>query len=364
LEEEVRGLRGALRSLADEARAEAGPHPAPERLSAYHYRLLPDDEAALLQNHLTGCRECAAWLLDLVAFCAPVEEPSRSSPAEIEAGWAALKARLGPMPDADRAPQVSRPPVPRPSLGRRLRELFLPASPRPYGYALAGLFAFGLLLAGWALISLNSKNRALLARLNERNDAAEQGDSEAQKALREAAGQLEEKQRRIDEERARADQLEARTALLEEQVAEERRRNRGSRPGNNQTATPRAIGEIVGLSLIGPRRSGDDDPQTRGSAAPHLLEVPAGGSTFTLFILVPVPESHYSRYAFEVTDPSGRQVLERNNLHRAPPGGLAIYLQGESLPPGQYRFKVYGVKHGVRTLMGDRLIEIRHKQSE
>ncbi len=325
-----------MRSLAEEARARAraGPHLTPERLVAYHFRELPDDEAALTQEHLVACRECALQLLDFVA------ESRRSSQKETEAGWAALRAKLNFVPTAQGSPRVSGP-----SWRQRLVWMF--ASPR-FAYGVAGLLLTACVsLALWGA-SLDREKRGLVAELNRQREsppvqvAPEDEDSQV---AQEAA----ETRRQRDEEHDRVEQLEA-------QIAKERRRNRELRAADRQTATPprAVVSAVVGFSLFGARRGG-------GEEEPYERSVPAGSQQLTFAILLTTPpQLKFPRYAVDVTDVGGL-VLSRDNLRK---NGSSLIFQSEPLPAGQYRVKVYGISRDTRTEVGERLLKIIYETGQ
>jgi putative zinc finger protein len=69
-------------------------HPEPETLAAYHAGELREPEERRLQNHLVGCPECAALLLDLDGLSDPGFGAGSLSPADQEALWRSLQAEI------------------------------------------------------------------------------------------------------------------------------------------------------------------------------------------------------------------------------------------------------------------------------
>lgn len=61
-------LRKAMAGLIP---PDAGAHPDPERLAAYHAGELSPEEEIRIQDHLASCRECAGLLLDLDGLADP-----------------------------------------------------------------------------------------------------------------------------------------------------------------------------------------------------------------------------------------------------------------------------------------------------
>jgi hypothetical protein len=117
---DVSEVRDPLARLAQEERQRQGDHhPPAEQLTAYHAGELADDEAERLQDHLAVCRICTQALLDLPGFylegqtpvlSAPSEALGPPSPAQTEASWRAVQARLAAWEQRGRGAQ-SPPPV-------------------------------------------------------------------------------------------------------------------------------------------------------------------------------------------------------------------------------------------------------------
>jgi hypothetical protein len=220
MEEEIKGLKAALRSLAEEAQAHAGPHLEVEQLAAYHFEELPDDEAERVQDHLVMCRDCASRLLDLAAFCAPGEdELSQPPPTEFK-----------------------------PSFFQRLRDLIFPLRP---AYALAALsLALSLSLAAW-IISLRRQNQALITQVNQRQIAR---DAEAKKEIEEALRRSVEARKQVEEIKGELDKTL-------------RERDELRKPQLNITIADLPLGET--------RAPGDPRP---------VIKPDAGGAFFILLI--------------------------------------------------------------------------------
>jgi hypothetical protein len=70
------------------------PHPKPEMLAAYHAGELTEPEERKLQDHLVGCPECAALLLDLDGLADPGFGAGALAPADQEALWRSLQAEV------------------------------------------------------------------------------------------------------------------------------------------------------------------------------------------------------------------------------------------------------------------------------
>ena len=69
-------------------------HPEPATLAAYHAGELTGEEERRLQDHLVGCPECAALLLDLDGLADPGFGAGSLSAADQEALWKSLQAEI------------------------------------------------------------------------------------------------------------------------------------------------------------------------------------------------------------------------------------------------------------------------------
>src|SRR5436305_5326862 len=70
------------------------PHPEPEALAAYHAGELTEPEERRLQDHLLGCPECAALLLDLDGLSDPGFGAGSLAPADQETLWRSLQSEI------------------------------------------------------------------------------------------------------------------------------------------------------------------------------------------------------------------------------------------------------------------------------
>lgn len=159
-----RAVDRLLRSALDADAADAGPHPEPDALFDYHAGELSAAEADHVQAHLALCPRCARAVADFEAFphLDPPAEDDVPSEAEMEAGWAQVRAKLDAAPAAvdsgetmvaghaadagPRPPAEVVPLAPRPSAR-------LPVLRRPVpAYALAATFV-GALGLSW-IVSL------------------------------------------------------------------------------------------------------------------------------------------------------------------------------------------------------------------
>src|SRR5437763_1557757 len=69
-------------------------HPEPETLAAYHAGELTEPEERRLQDHLVGCPECSALLLDLDGLGRPEFGAGSLAPADQEALWRSLQPEI------------------------------------------------------------------------------------------------------------------------------------------------------------------------------------------------------------------------------------------------------------------------------
>lgn len=123
-------------------------HPEPEALAAYHAGELTEPEERRLQDHLLGCPECAALLLDLDGLSDPGFGAGSLAPADQEALWRSLQTeiRKEEAPPAPLAPVV-------PLRQRSTSPRWLPA-------LAAALLAVTIGLSAW-VVSLQRKIDAL-----------------------------------------------------------------------------------------------------------------------------------------------------------------------------------------------------------
>lgn len=330
MDDRLTNIKKMLRTLAEESLVDSGPHPTDERLIAYYSKALPADEMELIQDHLVACRNCAAALLDLAAFCAPVDESSKLSPAESEAAWTRFMARVEQ--SSPKGPVAL--PASQPSWSERFMAWFVP---QRIVYVLGAL----LLTVSLFLVLMYRENQTLVARLEQQS-----GPTAAEVALQR---EVEQARKERDEERARSEQNELKVAELEAQIGAARNSNRDSR---NDPSSVRAIGQVVPVSVRRGTRRGADEFTP--------LDVKPGNRLFTLHVFVPSGKPN-SEYSFEIKDLNDKKILTRDNLRIGPAGGLTIIVRTDSLPSGQYRFSVYEVRGRTTKLQGERLVDVQYK---
>ena len=256
MDDRLTDIKKMLRKLAEESKDDSGPHPADERLIAYYSKELSGDEMTLIQDHLVVCRKCAAAVLDLAAFSAPVDESNKLSPAESEAAWARFMARVEQSaPNTPATPHASQPPW-----SERFMAWFVP---QRIVYVLGAL----LLTVSLFLVLIFRENQTLVARLEQQS-----GPTAEEVALQR---EVEQARKERDEERVRSEQLEIKAAELEAQIAT-RNSNQDSR---NDPSSVRAIGEVVSVNV------GSGPPRSAAEFTP--LEVKSGKRLFTLHVFVP-----------------------------------------------------------------------------
>ena len=330
MDDRLTDTKKMLRKLAEENQDDSGPHPAGERLTAYYSQDLSADEMTLIQDHLVVCRKCAAAVLDLAAFSAPVDESSKLSPAESEAAWTRFMARVEQSASKAPAPLT----VSQPSWSERFMAWFVP---QRIVYVLGAL----LIAVSLFLVLIYRENRTLVARLEQQS-----GPTAEEVALQR---EVERARKERDEERVRSEQLEIKAAELEAQISAARNSNRDSR---NDPALVRAIGDVVSVNMgSGPPRGADEFTP---------LEVKSGNRLFTLHVFVPGGNPN-RKYSFEIKDRDDKKILTRDNLAIGPARGLTIIVRPDSLPSGQYRFSVYEVRGRTTKLQGERLFDVQYK---
>jgi hypothetical protein len=88
-------FRDTLVELIDTS-SEPMEHPSPDRWIAYHRGELSADEEAVLQEHLVRCRDCFDLSEAAAAFARPDEEPGTREELETIALWRRLRPQLDP----------------------------------------------------------------------------------------------------------------------------------------------------------------------------------------------------------------------------------------------------------------------------
>jgi hypothetical protein len=345
MDEEIKELKGVLRTLAADART--GAHLPADTLVAYHSDELSPDEDERTREHLSVCRECTSLLLDLDAAVAREANVSDlPSQAEIDPIWRKLRDRHFPPPSSRDTPRPAKTP-----LSQRLRGLF--ALPRPaYVLAIFSL-AVSLALAVW-VASLIRERRDMVVRLNERPsstparddsaareslDAARRETEEARREAEAAKRLADEAQRQRDEALARADQLEARAATP--------RRGAGAMPSRSEPNV-----EIV--ELIMPTRANNERQQS--------VVLPAGVSHFTLSIeTAPQWAEKYSIFTLKIFNSRNVDVESVEALRVNERGSLTTSVLSQKLPAGRYIFRVYGISRGTETQVLEREVVISYR---
>jgi hypothetical protein len=313
MEEEITELKILLQEMAEDARSQTNACLTPEQLVAYHFKKLPNDEAGRAQSHLALCRECASLLIDIAEFSVPKEdEPSQSPHPEFEAAWAELRAMLPPSLQTPSSLQSSEP-----GFFQRLRQLMFSLRP---AHALAAIsLVVGLSLAVW-VVSLNREKRELIAQMSRG-----QGGRDA------LAEEVEIMRRQGDEARSRVEQLKAQVDKLK-------------RPQLNV--------QIKDLPPGGTRAEGD----------PRLVDIELLPGEKRFDLILQSPEQDYPDYAIEILDRSGAPVANEEGLIPNKKAGVfTISFPRESLPPGEYRFNVYGIRLGKKTRVSGYILRISHK---
>jgi len=331
MDDRLADIKKMLRTLAEENMDDSGPHPSDERLFSYYSKALPAEEMTLIEDHLVVCHECAAEVLELAEFCAPVEESSKFSPDESENEWARFMARVEQSSGEAQATVRFQP-----SWSERFMAWFVP---QRIAYALGAL----LLTVSLFLVFIYRENRTLVARLEQQNPP---GPTAEEVALQR---EVEQARKERDDERVRSEQLEIKAAELEAQIDAVRNSNRDSR---NDPPLVRAIGQVVPVSVLSGTRRGGDEFES--------VDVKPDNPLFTLHVFVPGGKTN-RKYSFEIKDLSDKKILTRDNLGIGPAGGLTIIVRSDSLPSGQYRLSVYEVHGHTTKLQGERLVDVQYK---
>ena len=89
--------------------------------------------------------------------------------------------------------------------------------------------------------------------------------------------------------------------------------------------------------------------------------LPAGLPRVTIIIPARTLELNYFDYAISIENTGGTPVLNENGLRKDPEGDFTIELSCSSLPAGEYRFRVYGIRRGSRSLVWENIVRIRYE---
>ncbi len=152
MDQQRKEFETSLSALVEDARRHLRRHPLPEDLIAYHTGELSPEESEPIQEHLTFCRDCAAYLLEFASFPASGESDSttrttRTPDQEPGEAWEALQSRLG----RGRKSSIT-------FIATWLRQLSEPVAPLGWLSAALCLITVGL---GWWSISSNLALEAL-----------------------------------------------------------------------------------------------------------------------------------------------------------------------------------------------------------
>jgi hypothetical protein len=341
-DDDIPGFREVLQELRDEAQTRLSAHLSLETIDDYFSNRLTADDKEAIQEHLVACTECVAQTLEFMKFC-------NSESAELEKPHPDLAAMMWAKVQAFAPAATAAPPAPAPFISNLFNRLKVQFSKPSLVYAsLLVMLATGLALAA-VIFSLNREKRELIARLDQK-ETSKESDPATQNSLAEATKKTQEAQRQRDAEHLRADQLESQTAQLKAELSKARDGEGQVPAGNGRSLTSQGNVTVEPLPN-----------QARGTSE---MEIPAGISSFILVVEDPDPDTRYSEYAIEIRKLDGFSIVRESGLHLQNVLGtraLTISLPTKSLPAAQYRFTIYGVYGGERTLEQEQLVSIRYK---
>jgi hypothetical protein len=327
MEEEIKGLKSLLESLAEKAQAQTRTHLTPEKLVDYYLKKMSLGEAEEVEEHLVFCRQCTSLGLTLAAFCNPPEEEANQlAREERDAAWLEWQTQTQTSPPTS-------PPLPASKASAFQRFggwFFWPRST----YALAVVSLLITLLCGFWLISLNRQNQSLIAQLNQGQSARNQEHVTAQAALAESEKKIAEAQRQRDEAQSREKQTAEDLAKIQRQINEPQL----NVPIEEFMASQRTTGD-KGLSI----------------------KIRAGTPRFTLIIPVPASSLHYPDYALEITNQQGSRILYSKGLRLDPAVGFTVSLSGQQFINGKYHFRIFGLRRGKRIPLTHDIADIRRE---
>jgi hypothetical protein len=324
-------LKAALRELAAEESAGAGPHVGLKRLIAYRRGELPAAEREAVQEHLSLCPRCTALLRELRDFEAAAAHGDAAGPEPLrDEAWESLAEHLPRKGSAIRPIATGRQ-APRP---RR-------AAYTVYGIAAALLLAV-LGLAVWATITVRQE-RQRTARL-------EQTLSEKETALAEADRQLAAARSQSSTDQVK--QLTARVAELTSALEELRR----TKPAGTAVASRKAEVSIAPRFFLRGQESPDTGLlQANGTVNP--VHLPTTGDRVTVALSL-ADRPAYDRYRFELMDRAGDVLWAGHRPASALLGDAGTSVSFTGLAPGLYRLRVEGLHPERSELVAEYVLKV------
>ncbi|HXG64576.1 MAG TPA: hypothetical protein VNO70_05685 [Blastocatellia bacterium] len=281
-------------------------------------------EREALADHLMACSDCAHEYR-LLRPLPPPSEPLAAPEAKALPNLRAVPSRPADKRGGD---------AKKPARWRWLAGMF---SPRRLPYALAApLLALTLTLGMWN-VSLRQESRRTIAQFNEQL-------TERDRAISAATESLEQAQRRLEDATRRSEEFQS-------ELAELRRENAELARSAEELSRPQLNPAIADLD---PR-----DSVRGGAGAVRTVEIPSGARLFTLILNI-TGQPPYSDYALEIRNANNKLIWQGQGLKRSAENTFTVALTRQSLPPGQYRFRLFGLRGNQRELVEDYVVRIRY----
>jgi hypothetical protein len=196
---------------------------------------------------------------------------------------------------------------------------------------------------------------ALLLEANKRQSMQSAENAKTAEALAESRRKLEETNRRIEQENAARRVAEEQLAKREEELARRNAADHDSNRAPEATATTRDTSPDVNVPII------DLNPQDAGRGEQNqnatTIHLPAYTDLFTLILNLRGDDASRS-YSLEITDRRNRTIWTNRNLRKSPYNNFTVAIRRRSLPPGEYRLKIYGLRDGRRELIEEYAIRL------
>lgn len=103
-------------------------------------------------------------------------------------------------------------------------------------------------------------------------------------------------------------------------------------------------GDVYVLDTLRPEGSG-------GLRGGEPSEIPPWATRVHVYLPLPPGEKDYGAYEVDAASAAGRRVLSGLRVRRSPDGVFVLDLARGELPEGEYRFELFGVEDGARSLL-------------
>lgn len=274
-------------------------------------------ERESVADHLATCSDCAKEYQAIKSLRVLSDEaPEGVSPITLPASGNGHRYRMA----GDAA-------LPEAPFGSRKLSFYFP-------YAIAAASLILSLALGALLISNSRENKRLMA----------------------------EAQTNITNESKTAEELAQSRRLLEQESAARRaaeqelaKRNATESPTPRRSASPERSAPDVNVPII------DLNPQDAGRGGQNqkatTIQLPADTDLFTLILNLSGDDSS-NGYSLEVRDRNNRAIWTSRDLRKSPYNNFTVALRRHSLPAGEYRLKIYGLREGRREVIEEYAIRL------